>query len=79
MKIQEIFQDVKRNKAIKNNIIRDIRILFKEEEEDHYKLVRLGNFYTNICVEYEKNGDKNKTLPIKKYLDEIKPYLKRQQ
>ena len=27
-------------------------------------------------MEYEINGDRNKTLSIKEYLDEIKPYLK---
>ena len=27
-------------------------------------------------VEYKSNGDRNKTLSIKKYLDKTKPYLK---
>ena len=27
-------------------------------------------------IEYESNGDRNKTLSVKEYLDEIKPYLK---
>ena len=30
----------------------------------------------NNYIEYESNGDKNKTLLIKEHHDEIKPYLK---
>ena len=36
----------------------------------------MGNFYSNNYIEHESNGDKNKTLSIKEYLDEIKPYLR---
>ena len=36
----------------------------------------MGNFYRNNYIEHESNGDKNKTLSIKEYLDEIKPYLR---
>ena len=35
----------------------------------------MGNFYSNNYIEYESNGGRNKTLSIKEYLDEIKPYL----
>ena len=35
-----------------------------------------GNFYSNNYIEYETNGDRNKTLSIKECFDEIKPYLK---
>ena len=34
--------------------------------------LRVDNFYSNN----ESNGDKNKTLSIKRYLNEIKWYLK---
>ena len=37
----------KENKAIKNRIIRDVRNLFEHEEEDHYKPVRVVNFWSN--------------------------------
>ena len=56
-------------------MIRDIRNLF-EKEEDYNKPVSVGNFYSKNYVEYETNCDRNKTLSIKKYFDEIKPYLK---
>ena len=58
-----------------NTIIRDIKNLF-EQGEDYYKSLRISNFYSNNDIEYENNGDRNKTLSIKKYLDEIKLYLK---
>ena len=33
-------------------------------------------FLSNNYIEYENNGDRNKTISIKEYLDEIKLYLK---
>ena len=38
--------------------------------------IRVYTFWSNNYIEYESNGDRNKTLSIKKYLKEIKPYLK---
>ena len=38
--------------------------------------MRVGNFYGNSYIKYENNGDRNKTLSIKEYLDGINPYLK---
>ena len=48
-----------------------------EKEEDYCKPVRVGNFYRNNYTEYENIGNRNKTLSIKEYLDEIKAYLKK--
>lgn len=42
-------------------IIRDIKELFKQEE-DYYKPVTVGNFHSNKYIEYESNKDRNKTL-----------------
>ena len=47
-----------------------------EEEEKHYKLVRVSNFWSNNYIEYESNGDRNKTLSVEEYLNKISPYLK---
>ena len=63
------------NEPIKGRIIRDIKTFF-QEEEDYDKLARVGNFCRNNYIEYESNGDKNKTLWIKENFDKIKPYLK---
>ena len=37
--------------------------------------MRIGNAFSSNYIEYKSNGDKDKTLSIKDYLDEIKPYL----
>ena len=37
--------------------------------------MRIGNAFSSNYIEYKSNGDKDKTLSIKDYLDEIKTYL----
>ena len=78
-----IFKDVrnlfilkKQNKAIKNRIINDIRNLFEHEQEDYYKPVKVGNFWSNNYIEYESKGDRNKIVSVEEYLNKIRPYLK---
>ena len=56
--------DWKRNKAFKNRIIRDIRNLLEHEVEDYYKPVRVGNFWSNSYIAYERNDDRCKTLSV---------------
>ena len=63
------------NKEIKDRIIRDIRTLFKQED-DYYKPERVSNFWNNNYIEYESNNDSNKNLSLKEYLDKTKPCLK---
>ena len=57
-----------------NKILRDIRTLY-ESEEDYYEPVRTSNAFNNNYIEYESNGDKDKILSIKEYLDIMKQYL----
>ena len=64
LKIKYIFQTEKRNKAFKNRIIRDIRNLLEHEVEDYYKPVRVGNFWSNSYIAYERNDDRCKTLSV---------------
>lgn len=47
-----------------------------ESEKDYYKPVSVRNFWNNNFIKYESSGDKDKTLSIKTYFDETKPYLK---
>ena len=49
----------KENEAIKERVIRDIRNLFENEEEDYYKPVQVGNFWSNNYIEYVSNDDRN--------------------
>ena len=63
-------------KAIDDRIITNVRNLFEQEEEIYYEPVKVSNFYNSKYVEYELNGGRNKALSIRKYFDEIEPYLK---
>ena len=65
----------KEHEAIKKRIIRDIKILIGQEKT-YYKPVRAINFLDSNYIEYESNGDRNKVVSIKEYLDKIKPYIK---
>ena len=66
----------KNERLIKDEIIRDMRTLFEQQEEDYYKPKRVCSFCNNNCIEYESNGDKNNNLSLDQYLNKIKPYLK---
>ena len=48
----------------------------EKEEQNYLKSVRVNNFWSNNYIEYESNGDRNKTLSAEEYLDKIRPYLK---
>ena len=46
-------------------MVRDIKNLFKHEgEENYHKPVRVSNFWSNNYIEYQINGDRNKTLSV---------------
>ena len=71
-----IFLD-KKKKLKQLKTLRDTKNLFEyEKEENYYKLVRVNNFWSSSYIEYESNGDKNKTLSVDEYLNKISPYLK---
>ena len=59
--IRNLFRLEKENKAIKDRIIRDIRNLVEhDEEENYYKPVRVGNFWSNNYIEYKSKGDRKR-------------------
>ena len=75
--IKNLFRLKKENKIIKDRILSDIRIFFElEEEENHYKPIRVSNFWSNNYVEYESKGDSNKTPSVEEYLSRIELFLK---
>ena len=43
----------KENEVTKDRVIRDIENLFENEEENYCKPVRVDDFWSNNCVEYE--------------------------
>ena len=40
------------------------------------KIFGSGSFWNNNYIAYESNGDRNKSLSLKEYLDKIKSYLR---
>ena len=53
--------------------LRDIRTLF-ESEEGCYEPLRIGSAFDNNYIEYESNGDKDKTLSIMNIFIELEQY-----
>ena len=49
---------------------------FWNKKKFFYNAVSAGNFCGNSYTKYEINGDINKTLSIKEYLDKDKPFSK---
>ena len=39
-------------------------------------IINQSSFRNNNHTEYESNGDRNKNLSLKEYLDKMKPYLR---
>ena len=62
--MQRLFGQKKETKEIKDRILRDIRNLFEYEKEgkNHFKPVRLNNFWSDNYIEYGSNGDTNNTI-----------------
>ena len=65
----------KEGNAIKDKLLRDMRALFESNDNDYYELVKTSNSFNSNYIEYESNGDKNKSLSIKEYLNKVRSYL----
>ena len=71
------FRLKKETKAIKDRILRDVKNLFEDKDEENYhKPVRVSNFWSNNYIEYKSNKGRDKTVSVEKYLNKIGPYLK---
>ena len=46
-------------RLISIRIIRDIRTLFEQEDQDYLKPKRINSFWNNNYIEYESSGDKS--------------------
>ena len=67
----------KEHKVIKDIIVRDIRILFENEEvKNCYKPVRVSSLWSSSFIEYESNGNRKRILSVEEYLNKIRTYLK---
>ena len=45
------------------------------DNEDYYEPIRISKAFSSNYVEYKTNGDKDKTLSVKKHLNKIRLYL----
>ena len=70
--IRNFFKLKKEDKAIKDRIIRDIRTLF-EQEEDSYKIERVGNSGTTIMLNMKVTVIKIKAYQQKNTLTKLNP------
>ena len=73
--IRKLFRLQKENKGNKDIILREITHLFEnKEEENYYKPVKVSNFWSKNYIEFESNGDRNKTPSVEEYLNKVRPY-----
>ena len=60
--IREIWEKKKQEhnkRLISNRIIRDIRTVLEQEDEDYLKPKRINSFWNNDYIEYESSDDKS--------------------
>ena len=62
---------MKNERIIKDRILRNIRTILEQQEEDYFKPKRISNFSNNNYIEYESNGDNNRNLSFDEYLNKI--------
>ena len=56
--------------------IRDVGNLYNQStDKDYYKPIETKSAFNGNYIEYESNGDKNKNLSAKKYINLIRPYF----
>ena len=57
--------------------IRNLKNLFDSSiDEDYHKPIKINDAFNSNYIEYETEGNKNKTLSIKEYLIMFRPYLR---
>ena len=75
VKKTKAIRDIRKENFNSDKILRDIITLYETEEEDYYEPVRTSNAFSINYIEYESNGDQDKILSVKEYLDMIRQYL----
>ena len=50
-----------------------LSIFIHHKEDDYYKPVRVGAFWSTNYIVYKSNGDRYKTLSVENYLDKTRP------
>lgn len=55
---------MKQLKQFNQKIIRYIKTILEQQQEDYIQAVTVGNFYSNFYIKYESNGNRNETVAI---------------
>ena len=73
--MRNTFRLKENNKVIKEQQLEILKIFLRRKKKK-IKAVKVNNYQSNSYIEYESEGDKNKTLSVEKHLNKIRPYLK---
>ena len=63
-KKKKIEKKKQNEKIIKDKVVKDIRTLFEQQEEDYYVPKRISNFWNTNYIGYESNCDKIETYHL---------------
>ena len=74
---RNVFRLKKEVKKIKDIVLGNIKEFFEYEkvEKYYYKPIKVNTSWSNNYIEYKINGDKNRILSVKEYLNKTIPYL----
>ena len=67
-------REIRKENRDEDKILGDLDFIF-DPEKDHYKPKKTVSAFNNNYIQYESMDDKDKNLPIKEYIDLIRPYL----
>ena len=70
----KILYDLKIKNDRKTEEIKNI-LYDPKKEEDYYRPIKINNAFNDDYIEYKSNGDKDKILSVKEYLNVIRQYL----
>ena len=69
--IRNLFILKKRKEEKKLRIVRDIRKLFEQLDDDYCTPEKVSNFWNNNYIEHQSNGDRNKNLSLEVYFTKL--------
>ena len=74
---KKLKKDLNKIKIYQYNITSDISHLFNEiTKEDYYEPIEIKSAFDGSYIQYESRGDSDDTLPLEKYINIIRPYLR---
>ena len=68
-------KNIIKDNVIKDKVLRGTRVLVESDNDQFFKPIKAVYAFSSNCIEYESDGDNDKSLSIKEYLNKIRPYL----